>query len=176
MRIEIDHTLTLSLQPGWNQLMLHLLLTPAAGPTQSDETWQGIENFLLDHATSAQTKLTIFTGPIMTEDDPLYRGVRLPLAFWKIAVQRGEDDTRTVSAYLLDQTALIEDGLERFDPKSFQVTVEEISKRTGLDFTYLSADQVNLEAAAEGLERTQEYVRKPLTKLDQIVLTKGPKR
>ncbi|SMQ58940.1 Transglutaminase-like enzyme, putative cysteine protease [Devosia lucknowensis] len=48
MRIEIDHTLTLSLQPGWNQLMLHLLLTPAAGPTQSVETWRveaaGIDN------------------------------------------------------------------------------------------------------------------------------------
>jgi hypothetical protein len=40
MRIEIDHTLTLSLQPGWNQLVLHLLLTPPAGPSQTVESWQ----------------------------------------------------------------------------------------------------------------------------------------
>ncbi len=40
MRIEIDHTLTLSVPPGWNQLVLHLLLTPTAGAGQTIESWQ----------------------------------------------------------------------------------------------------------------------------------------
>jgi hypothetical protein len=39
MRIEIDHRLTLSPQPGWNQLVLHLLLTPPNGRTQTVESW-----------------------------------------------------------------------------------------------------------------------------------------
>src|SRR4051794_17622294 len=53
---------------------------------QNNDTWQGIENYLLGKATAAGRRLTIFTGPVMTDDDPLYRGVRLPLHFWKIAV------------------------------------------------------------------------------------------
>jgi transglutaminase-like putative cysteine protease len=39
MRIEIDHTLTLTPPPGTAHLMLHLLLTPLSGPTQFVESW-----------------------------------------------------------------------------------------------------------------------------------------
>jgi endonuclease G len=136
---------------------------------QNDETWQGIENYLLSQATQDRRRLTIFTGPVLAEDDPLYRGVRLPVRFWKIAALAGRDGTLSVSAYLLDQQELIE-GLERFDPDTFQVTVEEIAERTGLDFTFLSGAQVKL-GAAEGLERTGaglERVR--LTRVSQIAL------
>lgn len=48
MRIEIEHTLSLSPTPGPGQLLLHLLLTPGSGPTQTVESWsveaQGIGN------------------------------------------------------------------------------------------------------------------------------------
>lgn len=48
MRIDIDHTLTLSLPPGTAQLVLHLLLTPPRGRSQSVESWSvevaGIDN------------------------------------------------------------------------------------------------------------------------------------
>ena len=122
---------------------------------QSNETWQGIENYLLNKATAERKKLTIFTGPVLTEDDPLYRGVRLPLYFWKIAAMAKADGTLTVSAYLLDQKELV-DGLERFNADTFQVSIEEIQDRTGLAFAYLSASQVNLEAAP-GLERCRRH-------------------
>jgi transglutaminase-like putative cysteine protease len=39
MRIEIDHTLNLTVPPGFGQLVLHLLLTPASGPSQTVESW-----------------------------------------------------------------------------------------------------------------------------------------
>ncbi|WP_297107348.1 transglutaminase family protein [uncultured Devosia sp.] len=39
MRIEIDHSLTCSLPPGTAQLVMHLLLTPGSGPTQSVDSW-----------------------------------------------------------------------------------------------------------------------------------------
>ena len=39
MRIEIDHTLKLTVPPGYGQLVLHLLLTPASGPSQTVESW-----------------------------------------------------------------------------------------------------------------------------------------
>lgn len=39
MRMEIEHELTLSLPQGTGQTVLHLLLTPAGGPTQTVESW-----------------------------------------------------------------------------------------------------------------------------------------
>ena len=85
------------------------------GFNQNDETWQGIENFLLDSARNNRRRLTVFTGPVMTERDPIYRGVRIPLRFWKIAVAKNNTEKLTVTAYLLDQEKLISAGLERFD-------------------------------------------------------------
>ncbi|TWI69279.1 endonuclease G [Pseudoduganella lurida] len=129
---------------------------------QNDETWQGIENYLLGQATGARRALTIFTGPVMTDDDPLYRGVRIPRHFWKIAAYVTDDDQLTVSAYLLGQEDLL-DGLERFTPATWQVTVQEIIDRTGLDFSHLVDAEVplaprpGLEVAAQGAGRRQLY-------------------
>ncbi len=39
MRIEIDHTLNLTVPPGFGQMVLHLLLTPASGPSQTVDSW-----------------------------------------------------------------------------------------------------------------------------------------
>jgi endonuclease G, mitochondrial len=130
---------------------------------QNDETWQGIENFLLGKATAQRRRLVIFTGPVMADDDPLYRGVRLPLFFWKIAVFTKADDTVSASAYLLDQTELIEQeiGLERFDASSFQIEIREIVERTGIDFGYLEGNESPLERAP-GLERADGFARVPL--------------
>jgi endonuclease G len=127
---------------------------------QNDETWQGIENYLLGGATGARRRLTIFTGPVMTDEDPLYRGVRIPLHFWKIAAYLTDDNKLTVSAYVLGQEELIE-GLERFSPQTWQVPVQEIIDRTGLDFSYLKNAEVDVsgrgfrEAAGPGAVRRE---------------------
>ncbi len=134
---------------------------------QNDETWQGIENFLLNQATEERKKLTVFTGPVLTEDDPLYRGVRLPVRFWKIAAFVKADGALSVSAYVLDQEELV-GGLERFDPDTFQVTIEEIVERTGLDFNFLAGLQVRLDEG-DGLERTGEgFPRRRLSRVSQV--------
>lgn len=135
---------------------------------QNSDTWQGIENYLLAKATEGRRKLTIFTGPVMAEDDPLYRGVRLPVRFWKIAVLVKEDDTLSASAYLLDQEELIA-GLERFDPDTWQVSVDEIIERTGLDFSGLLPHQVDLGAGG-GLDRFAGRPRRKLPQLSAIAL------
>lgn len=133
----------------------------------SGETWQGIENHLLGLAIADRKKLVIFTGPVLTEDDPLYRGVRLPTHFWKIAAFVKPDGSLSVSAYLLDQTGLIA-GMERFDPDSWQVSLGEIMERTGLDFSALLTSEVPL-VGQEGLERAAAALpRRKLTSLSQI--------
>lgn len=136
---------------------------------QNNDTWQGIEDFLLDSARNSHQKLTVFTGPILTEFDPIYRGVRLPLSFWKIAVAKKSARKLTATAFILGQEDLIHSGLERFEVTTYQVTVDQIQKRTGLDFAYLKPLEVALHQGL-AIERTQdgaEQIR--LTGVDQII-------
>lgn len=135
---------------------------------QNNATWQGIENYLLAQATSAQRRLSIFTGPVMTDDDPLYRGVRIPTQFWKVAAFAAAPDRLHVSAYLLGQEELL-DGLERFEPDVFQVTLDEIMGRTGLDFSHLAPAAV-APAVAGGLEAAGEWPQRRIGVLADITL------
>lgn len=134
---------------------------------QSSETWQGIENYLLGLATGQRRRLTVFTGPVLTEEDPLYRGVRLPRHFWKIAAYRADDDQLTVTAYLLGQENLL-NGLERFNPGTWQVQVQEIIDRTGLDFNPLIQSEVTVEPHP-GFELDGQEGRRRLESISDII-------
>ena len=127
---------------------------------QGQDLWQGLENFILGRADARGRKVTVFTGPVMDEGDPLYRGVRLPLAFWKIIAYVKEDGTPATAAYVLEQGALIQDipGLEAaFEPGAFRVTLQHLKERTGLDFDYLAAHELPL--SADALEAGRERVK-----------------
>ncbi|RWK46063.1 MAG: DNA/RNA non-specific endonuclease, partial [Mesorhizobium sp.] len=60
--------------------------------TYNDTDWGNLEDYLLDKAQVTQKRLTVFTGPIYRENDPVYGKGRkggpwqVPLSFWKIAV------------------------------------------------------------------------------------------
>src|SRR5262249_56939354 len=49
--------------------------------------WAGIENYVLDNAKAEREKVTVLTGPVLGDDDPPYRYVQVPRAFWKILVR-----------------------------------------------------------------------------------------
>jgi endonuclease G, mitochondrial len=125
---------------------------------QNNETWQGLENFILDHADRQNKKVSVFTGPVVKNDDPLYKGVRLPMAFWKILVYIRENGGLGAAAFMLEQGDLIETlpGLEaRFLPATFRVTLDVLKAATSLDFDYLKAIETPLtanrfEAATDG--------------------------
>ena len=127
---------------------------------QGQDLWQGLENYILQHADARDRKVTVFTGPVMDEDDPVYKGVRLPLAFWKIIAYVKADGTLATAAYVLEQGKLIEDmlGLEaEFEPGMFRVKLSHLKERIGLDFDYLAAHELPLSAG--GLEAGRERVK-----------------
>ena len=104
---------------------------------QGKNLWQGLENFLLERATDAEQKLTIFTGPVFRDDDPEYRGVLIPREFWKVAVLVGEEGKLTSLAFLVTQADLIESVVEEAAidvARTFQTSVTEIESLTGLNF------------------------------------------
>ena len=71
------------------------------------ELWLGLEDHVLEHARVHELKLSVFTGPVLADDDPPYRGIRIPLKFWKIAAWSTGDALAT-TGFVVDQSPLID--------------------------------------------------------------------
>lgn len=130
-------------------------------------TWAGLENYLLNHATNLGFRATVFSGPVLADDDDLYEGVQLPRQFWKVAAMIKNDDQLSATAYLLSQESLIKNlaVTEKFAYgayKTFQVTLAHIETLTALSFGSLSENDPLANEEAIGLRE--------LTTLDEINL------
>jgi endonuclease G len=102
--------------------------------------WAGLENFILDNARAQRLRVTVFNGPVLAGNDPVFQGVQIPLAFWKIMIFKKQDGALSATAYLISQKKLVEAMLqEAFTPQTFQVSIRKITELTGLDFSPLSS-------------------------------------
>ncbi len=131
----------------------------------SQKVWQGIENFVLNSADDSNLRVTVITGPVFADNDPVFEDdafgpIQLPRRFWKI-VARVEDGERKVFAVLADQSEAMDQLLRAaFLPEAipfqwptrlnreFRSTVETIASLTGLDF----GDLANHDVFADGSE------------------------
>lgn len=97
--------------------------------------WLGLEDYILTHARAEPLRLSVFTGPVFRDDDRDYRGVKLPREYWKVVAVMTEG-RRSATAYLLSQTALLENvrGFAFGPYKTYQVGVADVEQRTGLTF------------------------------------------
>jgi endonuclease G len=118
----------------------------ASGFNQSQELWLGLETLVLEYAQTWRTRLSVFTGPVLADDDPVYRGTGIPRRFWKIAAWSPDGSTLATSAYLLDQSELVERVREGLVPlggfRTFQLPVAAIGELTGLDVDLLAGADV----------------------------------
>jgi len=129
---------------------------------QGELLWAGLEDYVLEHARTYAQRLTVLTAPVFGDDDPLYRGTRVPRRFWKIAAWNDGDATSpdlAATGYVLDQSA----QLDRLDLSgaasatapalgaylTYQVPVVDIATLTGLDLGPLvEADRMPAPATA----------------------------
>lgn len=105
---------------------------------QSTATWLGLENYILDNAIAEGRRVSVFSGPLLLDDDRTYRGVKLPGQFWKVLLLL-KNGKLSASAYLLSQKRLISNLRdEAFSDNGavahFQVPLHRLEERTGLDF------------------------------------------
>lgn len=111
------------------------------------EWWQGLEQHLLEESIERKEfKAQVFTGPILREDDPVYKplpDIQYPVRFWKVAVAAtGDGKGLFAAAFLMDQSAVIakyglaEAAEAPFETYLYQVPVTEIERLTGLTFTW----------------------------------------
>ncbi len=109
----------------------------AAGFNQSKELWLGLEDHVLAYAESTDQRLAVFTAPVLGDDDPPYRGVRVPLRFWKIAAWR-QGDALSAAGFVLDQSDLVDTRQGLVVPplgafRTFQAPVADIAAEAGID-------------------------------------------
>jgi endonuclease G len=131
---------------------------------QSEALWAGLENFILNDARASRRRVTVFNGPVMAADDPVYRQTQIPLAFWKVLVFAKPDGPLSATAYLISQKQLVDDVIAReaFVPETFQVPVSTVIELTGLDFSELLAfDPLNVELAESLTARETLGIRTP---------------
>jgi endonuclease G len=116
--------------------------------------WAGLEDYVLNHADTADIAISVLTGPVLAADDDSYRGVQLPRQFWKVVAMVKHSGELSVTGYLLSQASLL-DGLEAAEEfsygayRTFQVPVRRIAELTGLGLDpHIAADPLErLEAA-----------------------------
>jgi DNA/RNA endonuclease G (NUC1) len=130
----------------------------AARFNQGLELWLGMESYLLDHAADHRRRLVVFTGPIFSDVDPVYRGVHIPLRFFKVAVFVHQGDL-AATGYIVDQSPELAglpdvprpgaiDDVPPLGPfRTFQVPVRDIAELTGLELDQLvEADRMPIAA------------------------------
>ncbi|QGJ71793.1 Hypothetical protein PBC10988_35020 [Planctomycetales bacterium 10988] len=110
--------------------------------TFNQGVWLNLEDAILSDLEPDSNRISVFSGPVFSEDDPVYRGFTIPQAFWKIAVfaprQSGE---RRVLAWIIPQFDT-SNGVAIPFPRErefaeFETTVEAVEQATYLVFRRL---------------------------------------
>ncbi len=141
----------------------------AAGFNQSKELWLGLEDHVLEYAETTAQRISVFTAPVLADDDPAYRGIRIPLRFWKVAAWQGPEGPAS-AGFVLDQTELVDtaDGFLAAPPlgafRTFQVPVAEIARITGVDLGLLE----DADVLRRGSIRSTQWI--PLSSSDDVAL------
>ncbi|MHA7241546.1 DNA/RNA non-specific endonuclease [Arthrobacter sp. TMS1-12-1] len=121
----------------------------AAKFNQGLDLWLGLESYLPEDAADSGRRLIVFTGPIFSDVDPVYRGVEIPLRYFKVAVFL-QDGSLAATGYVVDQTPQLADLEDVPKPgavgddapplgpfRTFQVPIRDIAALTGLGLDQL---------------------------------------
>jgi endonuclease G len=157
----------------------------AAEFNQGRELWLGLEEYLQEHAAGFDRKLAVFAGPVLEPTDPPYRGIQIPLRFWKV-VAFVQDGALAATGYLLDQSPLVDDlgaafadavaagAMPPLGPfRTFQVPIADIAALTGVVLDQLALVD-RLGAPLTGVAPPPGQIStgwKELSGLQDVVLT-----
>ena len=140
---------------------------------QSMLLWVGLEDHVLEYARVTAQRLSVFTAPVLAADDPPYRGIRVPLQFFKIVAWRSGDEL-AAAGFVLDQSPLVDletparveaerarvavDEVPDLGPfRTFQVPIADIAELSGLSMPELiAAERMPRTIAAAGWREVTE--------------------
>lgn len=128
---------------------MHTNACPQVGKlnrSSSKGLWGRLEKVILEKGVSVesgkQSRISVYNGPIFAESDPVFRGVQIPMEFWKMVVWRDDKNKLKATAFKLTQVPLVADiNFEAIDVdqnmefREFQISIEQLASLTGLDFS-----------------------------------------
>ena len=141
----------------------------ASAFNQGELLWVGLEDHVLEYAREYGHRLSVFTGPVLADDDPVYRGIQIPRRFWKVAAWASGAELRA-TAFVLDQAPFVRTlqvevpDLAPF--RTFQVPVVDIQELTGIALGPLV--DADVLAPVGALADRERWV--PLTTVEQVRL------
>lgn len=129
--------------------------------------WLGLENYALQNARRDRQRISVITGPVLSDDDPVRYSVPVPIEFWKV-IAFIHDETRrlTATGYLMNQRKYLRSEEMVFGEFVFgnhetaQVPITTIEAKTGLDFGSLRR--------RDPLRGRREAIAAELTDFNQI--------
>jgi endonuclease G len=150
-------------------------LTNAAPQDHQPNTapWNDLENHVLDSIRLSRSRVTVLTGPVFRDDDPIDRGVRIPQDFFKIATYIDDDGNLAAAGWLQRQPPARGSAAERSPAflgrfPMWQVPIARVAEITGLDFgPLLAADALGRRRR---LEASSSLQAQPITTADDLVL------
>jgi endonuclease G, mitochondrial len=170
--------------PGWgdpqtakrgNEDSMHVTNTTPQMQAFNSPIWLALEDYALGHAKEDEMRISVFTGPYFTENDPVRYGVRIPLAFWKIiAFIHDETGELCATGYEMTQEQSLPRTADEFVFGPFtspqlgiaaQVPIRSIERRSRLSFGTLAS----VDPLADGDEGIADgESRLPLAVFEQI--------
>ena len=129
---------------------------------------------MLEYADATDQRVSVFTAPVLADDDPPYRGVQIPRRFFKVAAWAGTGPDGPVleaAGFVLDQSELIDTAqgvvtVRRLGAfRTFQVPIADIEPLAGVDLGPLVDADVLPRAAVRG-----EGAWRPLHAAEDVVL------
>ena len=123
----------------------------------NQRTWLELEDHILGNTRRVRERASVFTGPVFRADDPVYRGVAIPLAYWKVVAFVHDDGRPSATAYLIDHDVDVGGMSLLFGAfKTYQRSILSVAAMTGIDFgTLPDVDGFSNEERATGETVTQ---------------------
>lgn len=132
-------------------------------PKLNKQWWAKVENHVLDTANANNQQISVFSGCLFTKGNPKYKGVKIPLAYWKVVawtVGKSKPKLRSLAFFIKQDEAVAElikaKGVQPLsvdlgtvpEPiQGYQTTVAELEAKTGLTFGKLAGEDVDVYAA-----------------------------
>lgn len=126
--------------------------------------WHAVERHVLETADITDQRVSVFAGPVLHPRDPVLRGVRVPLAYWKVLVWRPREGLGLRSlGFVVRQDAEVREAIEPAEQtagvrtaldfpdlparvRAYQMAVGVVQSLTGLHFGQLATEAVDVYA------------------------------
>ncbi len=135
----------------------------------NQKIWLGLEEYILSKTVDNGMKISVFNGPIFSEDDMFYRDIQIPESYWKVVIANKGAHGIYATAYILSQKKWLDDIEFMFgEYETYQVPISFVQQQTGLIFqnTVVMADAMSNidESTYTGFKMNQ------INQLDNIIL------